>query len=309
MAALAPIPAANNPPIAAARIAAFMRDFSVEATRPSDADIAALAGVLPRGGRVCVSAVPHHPVDDSIDAAVRLRAVDFEPVPHIAVRNFANAAALDDFLARLHGEADVRRALVVAGDRVECGPFRRALDAIDSGVFRRRGFRSVSIAGYPQGHPRIGDDELLRAIAEKIATAEATGLTVEIVTQFCFEAPAILDYVKRLRAFGFEQPLRVGLVGPVSLAALMRYASRCGVRASAQGLAQRSGLIRQMFALTAPDDLIRALADAAPANVSAHFFSFGGLPATARWARAVTDGRIALQNGGGFTVAPPARGG
>src|SRR6516164_6290812 len=107
MAALAPIPAANNPPIAAARIAAFMRDFSVEATRPSDADIAALAGVLPRGGRVCVSAVPHYPVDDSIDAAVRLRAVDFEPVPHIAVRNFANAAALDDFLARLHGEADV----------------------------------------------------------------------------------------------------------------------------------------------------------------------------------------------------------
>src|SRR6516165_8739374 len=178
MAALALIPAANNPPIAAARIAAFMRDFSVEATRPSDADIAALAGVLPRGGRVCVSAVPHHPVDDSIDAAVRLRAVDFEPVPHIAVRNFANAAALDDFLARLHGEADVRRALVIAGDRIE------------SGVFRRRGFRSVSIAGYPQGHPRIGDDELLRAIAEKIAAAEATGLTVEIVTQFCFEAPA-----------------------------------------------------------------------------------------------------------------------
>lgn len=307
MAALAPIPAATSLPAAVARIAAFMRDFSVEATRPSDADIAALAGVLPRGNRVYVSAVPHHPVEDSIGAAVRLRAAGFEPVPHIAVRNFANAAALDDVLARLHGEADVRRALVIAGDRAECGPFRRALDAIDSGVFRRRGFRALSIAGYPQGHPRIGNDELLRAIGEKIAAAEATGLAVEIVTQFCFEAPTILDYVKRLRAFGFEQPLRVGLVGPVSLAALMRYASRCGVRASTQGLVQRSGLIRQMFALTVPDDLIRTLAEAAPVGVSAHFFSFGGLPATARWARAAADGRIALQNGIGFTVAPPAR--
>jgi hypothetical protein len=39
--------------------------------------------------------------------------------------------------------------------------------------------------------------------------------------------------------------------------------------------------------------------------VSAHFFSFGGLPATARWAQAVADGRIALQGAGGFTVAPP----
>jgi len=307
MAVLAPIPAAKTLPAAVARIAAFMQNFSVEATRPSDADIAALAGVLPRGARVYVSAVPHRPVEESISAAIRLRAAGFEPVPHIAVRNFDSAAALDDFLARLCGDAAARQALVIAGDRAECGPYRRALDAIDSGVFRRRGFRGLGIAGYPQGHPRIRDDALLRAMAEKIAAAEATGLKVEIVTQFCFEPPAILDYIKRLRTFGFEQPLRVGLVGPVSLAALMRYASRCGVRASAQGLVRSSGLIRQAFALTVPDHLIRMLADAAPSGVSAHFFSFGGLPATARWARAVADGRIVPEGSTGFTVAPPPR--
>jgi methylenetetrahydrofolate reductase (NADPH) len=307
MAALAPLPAANKFPAAVARIAAFAQDFSVEATRPSDADIAALSGVLARGARVYVSAVPHRPTAESIAAAIRLRAAGFEPVPHVAVRNFASAGALDDFLARLNGEADVRRALVIAGDRAECGPFRRALDAIDSGVFRRRGFRELGIAGYPEGHPKIGNDELLRALSEKILAAEATGLAVEIVTQFCFDAGAILNYVERVRAFGFEQPLRIGLVGPTSLSALLRYAGRCGVRASAQGLARRSGLLRQMFALTVPDDLLRALADAAPAGVRAHFFSFGGLPATARWARAVADGRIALDSAAGFTVAPPAR--
>jgi methylenetetrahydrofolate reductase (NADPH) len=307
MAALAPAPAAEKLPAALARIAALMENFSVEATRPSDADIAALSGVLARGARVYVSAVPHRPAQESIAAATRLRAAGFEPVPHVAVRNFASAGALDDFLARLNGEADVRRALVIAGDRAECGPFRRALDAIDSGVFRRRGFRAIGIAGYPEGHPKIGNDELLRALDDKIAAAEATGLAVEIVTQFCFDAPAILGYIERLRAFGFEQPLRIGLAGPTGLAALLRYASRCGVCASAQGLARRSGLLRQMFALTVPDDLVRALADAAPAGVRAHFFSFGGLPATARWARAVADGRIALDGAAGFTVAPPAR--
>ena len=41
----------------------------------------------------------------------------------------------------------------------------------------------------------------------------------------------------------------------------MRYASRCGVRASAQALAQRAGLMRQMFAMATPDDLVRTLAD------------------------------------------------
>jgi methylenetetrahydrofolate reductase (NADPH) len=294
------------PPGPVAHIVAFVRDCSIEATRPSDADIAALA-VLARGSRVYVSAVPHRPASEQLAAAVRLRAAGFEPVPHVAVRNFADAGALDDFLARLNGDAGVENVLVIAGDRAECGPFRCARDAIDSGVLRRRGIRTIGIAGYPEGHPRIGDEELNRALAEKIAAAEATGLAVEIVTQFCFDARAILAFVARLRAFGFDHRLRIGLAGPTSLTALMRYAHRCGVRASAQGLARRAGLMRQMFAMATPDDLLRALAQAAPAGVVPHLFSFGGLPATARWARAVADGHITLERGGGFGVtAPPA---
>jgi methylenetetrahydrofolate reductase (NADPH) len=308
MPALAPAP--HSPlPAAVARVAAFMANFSIEATRPSDADITALSG-LPRGTQIYVSAVPNQPAAESVSAAVRLRAAGFEPVPHVAVRNFASATALDDFLARLNGEAEVRRALVIAGDRAECGPFKRAHDAIDSGVFRRRGIRSIGIAGYPDGHPKIGPDELQRALAEKIAAAEATGLAVEIVTQFCFDSKRMLDYVARLRTFGFEQPVRIGLAGPTSLSSLLRYAGRCGVRASAQALAQRAGLIRQVFALAVPDDLIRSLADAAASQmsahyVSAHFFSFGGLGATARWARAVADGRVVIEGDSGFRVVAP----
>jgi len=286
------------------RVTALMAGFSVEATRPSAADIAAL-GVLARGTRVYLSAVPNRPADESLAAAVQIRAAGLEPVPHVAVRNFASAEALDTFLARLNAEAGVETVLVIAGDRAEHGPFRGALDVIDNGMLRRRGIRRIGIAGYPQGHQRIGNDALNRALADKIAAADATGLAVEIVTQFCFDAGAILDFVARLRGFGFEHAVRVGLAGPTSLTALMRYASRCGVRASAQGLARRSGLMRQMFALTTPDDLIRTLADAAPADIVPHFFSFGGIPATARWASAVADGRIALDAAGGFRVEPP----
>jgi methylenetetrahydrofolate reductase (NADPH) len=286
------------------RVTALMAGFSVEATRPSAADIAAL-GVLARGTRVYLSAVPNRPADESLAAAVQIRAAGLEPVPHVAVRNFASAEALDTFLTRLNAEAGVETVLVIAGDRAEHGPFRGALDVIDNGMLRRRGIRRIGIAGYPQGHPRIGNDALNRALADKIAAADATGLAVEIVTQFCFDAGAILDFVARLRGFGFEHAVRVGLAGPTSLTALMRYASRCGVRASAQGLARRSGLMRQMFALTTPDDLIRTLADAAPADIVPHFFSFGGIPATARWASAVADGRIALDAAGGFRVEPP----
>ncbi|HXX03432.1 MAG TPA: methylenetetrahydrofolate reductase, partial [Xanthobacteraceae bacterium] len=234
----------------------------------------------------------------------RVRAAGLQPVPHIAVRNYASAEVLDDFLARLNGEAGVDNVLVIAGDRSECGPFRCALDAIDSGLLLRRGVHTIGIAGYPDGHPRISDDALSRALTEKIGAAEAIGLAVEIVTQFCFDVRVILDFIARVRAFGFDHRLHIGLAGPTSLASLMRYASRCGVRASTQALTQRAGLMRQMFTTAAPDDLIRALADAAPAGIVPHFFSFGGIPATARWVRAVADGQITIQSGEGFHVDP-----
>jgi methylenetetrahydrofolate reductase (NADPH) len=108
-----------------------------------------------------------------------------------------------------------------------------------------------------------------------------------------------------VRASGFDSPLRIGLAGPTSPTSLLRYAARCGVRASAGALTRRFGLMRQMFAVTTPDDLVRALAEAAPVGVVPHFFSFGGVPATSRWARAVADGRIAL-DAGGFRVQLPS---
>ena len=64
---------------AVARIARFMAGFSLEATRPSAADIAALAA-LPRATRIYLSAVPGRPADEVLSAAVRLRAAGFESV-------------------------------------------------------------------------------------------------------------------------------------------------------------------------------------------------------------------------------------
>jgi methylenetetrahydrofolate reductase (NADPH) len=227
-------------------------------------------------------------------------------VPHVAVRNFASSGGLSDFLERLNGDAEVQRVLVIAGDRDDGGPFQQARDAIASGLLQRSGIRAIGIAAYPEGHPRIGGEELDRALAEKIASAEAGGLAAEIVTQFCFDARAILAYVARLRASGVRHPMRIGLAGPTSPVALLRYAARCGVRASAQAIARRTNLIRQMFAVAEPDDLVRGLAEAAPDNVSAHFFSFGGLPACVRWGSAVAEGRIAIDGEAGFRVTAPA---
>jgi methylenetetrahydrofolate reductase (NADPH) len=297
----------DDRPDAIRSIAEFMQGYSIEATRPTAGDVAALADIAPGGTRIYVSSVPAQRADEAIEHASRLRRGGFEPVPHIAVRGFASDGELDRFLARLTAEAAVRQVLVIAGDRdPPAGSLRSALDVIDSGLLQRHGIRDVGIAGYPEGHPRIPGHELDRALADKIAAAETTGLRLEIVTQFCFDPAAIIGWVRRLRDFGYDTPVRIGLAGPTSLPTLMRYASRCGVAASVQGLARHAGMMRHLFAMSAPDALVRALAAERDrlGDVRPHFFSFGGLVRTARWAAAVELGHIALEAGQGFRVEP-----
>jgi methylenetetrahydrofolate reductase (NADPH) len=286
----------------------LMRGWSLEATLPSDVDVAALKDILPSGAQVYLSAVPRRDPAEQVEAAVRLNAARLEAVPHIAVRNFADRAALDSFLARL-AAAGVRRVLVISGDRDQpAGTLRSAIEAIDSGVLQRHGIAEIGIAGYPDGHPRLSQQDLDRALTDKIAIAAQVGVAIHIVTQFCFDPKPIVAWIERLRDFGIENPVRIGLAGPTNIASLLRYARRCGVAASAQGLARQAGLARHMFGMSAPDTLLRALAKANGrlGDVAPHFFSFGGIPATARWASAVAAGRFTLDGTDGFQVTPPA---
>ncbi len=60
-------------------IAEFMAGFSLEATRPSAEEVAALAAVAPASTSVYISAVPKRPAQEAIEAAARLRKAGFEP--------------------------------------------------------------------------------------------------------------------------------------------------------------------------------------------------------------------------------------
>ena len=197
----------------------------------------------------------------------------------------------------------MRRLLVIAGDRAEpAGPFRGALEAIDSGLISRGGITEIGISGYPDGHPRIAAHELDRLLAAKLEAAAQTGLKVNIVTQFCLDAAPVIAWVKRLRDQGIDHPVRIGLAGPTSLTTLMRYAKRCGVRASTQGLARNAGLIKHLLGASAPDGIVRALIEANRdgdlGDIAPHLFSFGGIGATARWIASVSAGRITLDRDG-----------
>lgn len=261
----------------------FARTFSLEATRPNAGEIAALAELLPAGTPVYFSAVPTITPQELIGGAALLRKSGLEPVIHIAARRVHSDTELADLLAGLRGEADVRRLLVIGGDVDPTGPFPDALAVIQKGRLRQAGIEEIGIGAYPEGHSRIPAGRLEAALDEKIAAAAAHGLAVHIVSQFSFSPEHILAWLRQLRACGITKPVKVGMAGPTSMPALLRYAKRCGVNASLRGLV--SGAAAGLIGNVGPDRIVETLSLAGDlGDVAPHYFSFGGAVETARYA-------------------------
>jgi methylenetetrahydrofolate reductase (NADPH) len=274
----------------ASNVPALARRFSLETTRPGAAEITALAEVLPRGTPLYLTAVPTQDANELIKAAAALHKAGMEPVAHIAARRLVSADALRELLAGLRGEADMRRLLLIGGDIETPGAFSDALSIIQRGGLRGAGIEEIGIGAYPEGHPRIPAGRLEAALDEKIAAATAQDLRVHIVSQFSFSPERILDWLRQLRACGISKPVKIGMAGPTSVPALLRYARRCGVAASLRGLV--SGVASGLVGHVGPDRIIETVSAAGGlGDVALHYFSFGGTLETARYACEAAEGR------------------
>ena len=268
----------------------FAARFSLEATKPSEHEIGALAGLVPPGTGIYLSMVPGQELALHAEVAAWVRRHGLEPVPHLPARRIESEAALRDFLGKARDTADVRRALVVAGDVEPKGPFNDALALIRSGLLPQFGIAEIGIAGYPEGHLKIDAEKLTAALRDKIAEAGKSGLKLHIASQFSFAPDRIVAWIKGLRAQGIVLPVKVGMAGPTGITALLRYAKRCGVSASLTGLMSGAAknLTMGLLGNLGPDKIIAALDVARPdlGDLQAHYFSFGGVIDTAHYAQA-----------------------
>jgi methylenetetrahydrofolate reductase (NADPH) len=257
------------------------------AHRPQDAR--AIAALLPAGTPVYVNHLPRHSLADSLASLAAVREAGLEPVPHIAARRIASRAELEDFLGRAVAEAGVRKALVIGGDEAEArGPFGDGASLIRTGALAAAGLREIGLPGYPEGHPRIPMMELERDLAEKRELAAAQGLGVYVVTQFSFAPARVIEYCAALARNAPGVPVYVGLPGPTSPAALLRFAQRCGVSASLRALQAQGLNAVRLVTRTDPGEQLAALAHYCAAHaacnvVGVHVFSFGGVTAAAGW--------------------------
>jgi methylenetetrahydrofolate reductase (NADPH) len=184
-------------------------------------------------------------------------------------------------------EAGVTRCFVVAGDPPEPeGPFFDTSALIATGAFERAGIKAIGIGGHPEGHPEMSTDQCWQVLESKVAEIERRSMAALIVTQFSFDPDAVLDWLVQLRARGLDTPVRVGIPGPASIKALLRFAARCGVGASASVMKKYGISLTNLIGSAGPDRLVDSFArqlDESHGPVRLHFYPFGGMVKTAEW--------------------------
>lgn len=271
---------------------------SLEVSPRDGAAVETCRALLAPGTPVYVSYVPGDTYHGSVAAAARLSRAGFRPVPHVAARYLASFTQLNDYLARARGDAGVDQMLVVAGDADRpLGTFQSCQQLLDTGLFQRHGITRIGIAGYPEGHPKIGNAALDEALRAKLALARRAGIDIYVVTQFCFEAPPIVQWIERLGPELAGVPVVVGLAGPASVATLAKFAVRCGIGNSIKSLVRGQTSVARLLLEAGPEQIVASLARAVQQGTPVaglHFFTFGGVARTAKWCRAIAGGALEL---------------
>lgn len=237
---------------------------------------------LPPHATVTVTSSPRRGTSATLECATRLAREGFHVVPHLAGRLVRDErelkSALDDLVA-----TGISEVFVIGGDSPQpAGDFTGALDLLQAMERLGHGL-TVGVAGYPETHPSISDDVAVQAMWDKRVHASY------IVSQMCFDARVLLQWVARVRRRGVLLPIRVGIAGPATTRQLVRVSARIGVGQSVRVLSHhRSGLWR----LAAPgpwrpdallDDLAPAFADPAYGLQGLHVYTFNALAAAGQW--------------------------
>jgi methylenetetrahydrofolate reductase (NADPH) len=283
------------PPVTAAAppsIAVTLRGYSIEVNPSESKIIDAAPSRLDPGTEVFLTWIPGANPMDMVAPAAKLRRAGLFPVPHIGARHIESASQLERLAGRLVAEAGVDRVLIIGGDRDKpAGPYDSTLAVMQSGVFQEAGIIRTAVGGFPEGNPNISETVLAEALTAKVNFARSVGLQLSVVTQFCFEAEPIVQWLQRIRTAAIDVPVRIGVAGPAGLLTLTRYAIRCGVGNSLRVLTEKPSFAKLLIE-KGPEPIIQGVASAISSGNGAalppdiagfHFFVFGGFNKTVDW--------------------------
>lgn len=248
----------------------------------------ALAG-LPPGTAVTVTCSPRRGLDPTVELACDLAGRGVDVVPHLAARQVPGPVRLTEILHRL-AAAGVRELFVVGGDAPEpLGPYPDGLSLLRAIGTAGVGFDEIGVPGYPEGHPRIGTEDLWAVLRDKQHFATS------VVTQLCFDAGAVARFTRDARDRGVTLPILAGVPGVVGRDRLLRTGLKVGVGNSLRFVRGHRAVARGLLlaGVYRPDALVRGLAeqvaDGRAALAGLHVYTFNDIAPTLRWMQRARD--------------------
>jgi methylenetetrahydrofolate reductase (NADPH) len=261
--------------------------FSLEITARDVAALREAASLIPADTPVAITFLPGEEAQARIAAAVAVRELGFEPMPHFSARRILSREEFENYLKAVVERAGVRRCFIVAGDPPQPqGPYFDTMALIATGAFEGAGIKAIGVGGHPEGHPVMSSQHCWDVLERKVAEIARRGMAPLVVTQFGFDPDAFLGWLKAARARGIDTPVRIGIPGPAGIKTLLRFAARCGVGASASVMAKYGLSITSLLGSAGPDKLVDAFEASLGdehGRVRLHFYPFGGLGKTVEW--------------------------
>lgn len=245
-------------------------------------------GEVAAGMSVNIAFLSKETAEQRLEAIATLSGHGLRPVPILSARRLVSARILESFLVRANGLADIKHVFLVGGDPASpLGPFTDSMELMDSPMLARFKPEMVGIAGYPDGHPKIGDDVLWDCLQRKVAYLEGKGIDVEITTQLTLDAGAVVSWIERVRRMGIRSLIRVGVPGPATVAGLLKFASQCHVAASLGFLQKHGWKVPSLLGHVGPERFLYGLQQGLErldlGRVSLHIFPLGDLSEAVRW--------------------------
>ncbi len=222
---------------------------------PTDS-VEARLDVLEPGSYVAVTCSPSKGVDETLDMSERIANRGFKVVPHVAAKMVRDETHLRQIMARLD-DMPIISLFVPGGDASKpAGKYSTALELLrDIAEFDHR-FEEIGVGGHPEGHPAASNDVLMQALLDKQEFSNY------VVTQMCFDAKIIGDWVHEIRERGISLPVWVGLPSVSNRTSLMTTSLRIGVGNSLRYLKNHGKIAARLLRTKdyRPDDLLLDLA-------------------------------------------------
>ena len=238
---------------------------------------------LPSDMYLAVTCSPTKGVDETLDLSEKLIGKGFKVTPHIASKCVSGEKHLEVIIKKLD-QLGIESIFVPGGDRPEpMGDFKNASDLLRALKKLGHNLNKIGMAAHPEGHPDVSNEILMEALDEKKDLADF------IVTQMCFDAEILNDWMTQIHKNGIRLPVWVGLPGVIERGRLLKTSLRIGVGDSLRFLRKKSQVATELMksSIYNPNDLLRDITEQNDINTSNlagyHIYCFNQIETTEKW--------------------------